>query len=501
MDISVLDWLGRTASRLGDKTVFSDGETSFTFADVDRISDSVGTFLCGRVSAQRPVVVMSARRALTPSAFLGVVKAGCFYAPIDATMPVSRLNQILSVIRADVMLVDRAFAELAAKLDFSGEIVVLEDVLDTPADAALLHKARAAIISTSPLYVIFTSGSTGVPKGVITSHESLMRYIDAVGTVLSIGEDDVLGNQSPLDYIAAVRDIYLPLHVGASTVIVPKSEFAMPVKLFETLTKNGVTAICWSVAGLDLPVKLGAFAEAKPETIKKVCFSGSAISAKTLRAWQDALPQALFVNQYGPTEATASCTYYVVPEKVAEGEVLPIGVPYKNYGIVLLNEDHTATAPGEIGEICVTGASVTLGYYGAPDKTAESFIQNPLNPYYRETIYKTGDLGRLREDGNLEFHGRKDRQIKHMGHRIELGEIEATAMRVEGVSECVSLYLKEKELLYLFYTGTASAKEITLHFRSVLPAFMVPRKLVALPDIPRLPNGKTDMQALRAQMK
>ena len=175
MDISVLDWLGRTASRLGDKTVFSDGETSFTFADVDRISDSVGTFLCGRVSAQRPVVVMSARRALTPSAFLGVVKAGCFYAPIDATMPVSRLNQILSVIRADVMLVDRAFAELAAKLDFSGEIVVLEDVMDTPADAALLHKARAAIISTSPLYVIFTSGSTGVPKGVITSHESLMR--------------------------------------------------------------------------------------------------------------------------------------------------------------------------------------------------------------------------------------------------------------------------------------------------------------------------------------
>lgn len=500
MDTTVLDWLRRTAGRFPDKTVFSDGETALTFALVDRLSSAVGTYLAGRVCPGSPVVIMSARRSLTPAAFLGAVKAGCFYAPVDATMPASRLNQILSVIRAEHMLVDRAFEEIARALNFSGEIIVLEDILDTPADDVLLGAAQARLISTSPLYVIFTSGSTGVPKGVITSHESLMRYIDAVGEVLSITDADVLGNQSPLDYIAAVRDIYLPLYTGASTVIVPKSEFAMPVKLFETLTANGVTAICWSVAGLDLPVKLNAFAEVRPETIKKVCFSGSAISAKTLRAWQDALPDALFVNQYGPTEATASCTYYVVPGKVEEGDVLPIGVPYKNYGILLLNEDHTATAPGEIGEICVTGASVTLGYYGAPDKTAESFIQNPLNPYYREIIYKTGDLGRLREDGNLEFHGRKDRQIKHMGHRIELGEIEATALRIDGVAECVSLYKKEKELLYLFYCGEATAKEITLYFRQVLPAFMVPRKIVALPDMPRLPNGKTDMQALRAML-
>jgi len=501
MDISVLDWLDKSAAGFPDKTVFSDGESSLTFAQVQRISDSVGTFLCGKVRPGSPVVVMSARRAMTPAAFLGVVKAGCFYAPIDATMPASRLNQILSVIKAECMLVDRANADLAAQLDFSGEIVVCEDVLDTPADARLLRAARAKIISTSPLYVIFTSGSTGVPKGVITSHESLMRYIDAVREVLDITDADILGNQSPLDYIAAIRDIYLPLYTGASTVIVPKSEFAMPVRLFETLTSNGVTAICWSVAGLDLPVKLNAFAEARPQTVKKVCFSGSAISIKTLRAWQDALPDALFVNQYGPSEATAACTYYGVPEKVSEGDVLPIGVPYKNYGILLLNEDHTATASGGIGEICVTGASIALGYYGAGDKTSESFIQNPLNPNYRELIYKTGDLGRWREDGNLEFHGRKDRQIKHMGHRVELGEIEATAMRIAGVSECVSLYKKEKELLYLFYTGEATAKEITLYFRSVLPAFMAPRKIVSLPAMPRLPNGKTDMQALRAQMK
>ena len=181
--------------------------------------------------------------------------------------------------------------------------------------------------------------------------------------------------------------------------------------------------------------------------------------------------------------------------------VLPIGVPYENYQVLLLNEDHTETAPGQVGEICVAGPILALGYYGNPEKTAESFIQNPLNPNYRELIYKTGDLGRFREDGVLEFHGRKDRQIKHMGHRIELSEIEGTAAEIPGVEECCALYQKEKELLYLFYSGTASSKEITLHFRKVLPAFMVPRKLVNLASVPHLPNGKVDMQTLKTYFK
>ena len=209
----------------------------------------------------------------------------------------------------------------------------------------------------------------------------------------------------------------------------------------------------------------------------------------------------LYVNQYGPTEATASCTYYVVDEKVDGDTVLPIGTPYENYSIILLNEDGTETAEGEIGEICVKGPILALGYYGDLQRTNESFIQNPLNKNYRELIYKTGDLGSLREDGLLMFHGRKDRQIKHMGHRIELGEIEETAKQIDGLSECCALYNKEKEHLYLFFTGDVTSKEIVLHFRKVLPAFMVPRKLVALEELPKLPNGKLDMQSLKAMFK
>ena len=501
MNRTVLNWVDNTVPKYFSKILFTDEKDQITFGEFDAISKSIGTFLAAQVPANSPVVVMSGRNTRTPAVFLGVVRAGCFYAPIDATMPVSRLNQILEVIQTNILLVDKAHEKIARELSFDGRIVVIEDIWDTVADQKMLDTRASGLLPTSPLYVIFTSGSTGIPKGVITSHESLMYYIDGFCEVMGMEDSDVLGNQSPLDYIAAIRDIYIPLKTGASTVIVPKNEFSMPSQLFETLNRHQVTTLCWSVAGIELPVKLGGFADSKPDFLKKVCFSGSAISCKYLKIWQEHLPHVLYVNQYGPTEATASCTYYVVDEKVDDTTVLPIGNPFANYGIVLLNEDHTETAYGEIGEICVKGPVLALGYYRDPERTRDSFIQNPLNQNYRELVYKTGDLGCYRADGNLEFHGRKDRQIKHMGHRIELGEIEKTANEIPGVKECCSLYHKDKELLYLFYTGDATSKEIVLHFRAVLPAFMVPRKVMQLDAFPRLPSGKLDMNTLKNYFK
>ncbi|MBQ1815857.1 MAG: AMP-binding protein, partial [Ruminococcus sp.] len=271
--------------------------------------------------------------------------------------------------------------------------------------------------------------------------------------------------------------------------------------LFETLNRERITTLCWSVAGVELPAKLGAFDEGRPQYLRKLIFSGSVMPCKYLKIWQEHLPDVLYVNQYGPTEATASCTYYVVEEKVDDDTVLPIGKPYDNYRVFLLNEDNTPTKQGEQGEICVTGPILALGYYGNHEQTDKVFMQNPLNDKYRELIYKTGDLGSFDENGVLHFHGRKDRQIKHLGHRIELGEIEETAKKIAGVTDCCALYYKEKATLYLFYTGDAGAKDITIYFRQNMPAFMVPRKLVALEKLPALPNGKTDMQTLKGYFK
>ena len=501
METSILNRLNKNAEKYSDKVMFKDEHSQITFGEFNALTKSIGTALAKRVPCGSPVAVMSGRHILTPSCLLGAVRAGCFYAPMDGDMPKARLNQIIGVIKADYMLVDEAHLETARSLDFSGEILVMEELNDTAPDDELLSQREAALQCTSPLYVIFTSGSTGVPKGVITSHLSLMTYIDSVAKVLSIDDSDVLGNQSPLDYIAAVRDIYLPISFGASTYIIPKNEFAVPAALFETLNREKITALCWSVAGVEIPAKLGAFDVSKPEYLKKLCFSGSVMPCKYLKIWQEHLPDVLYVNQYGPTEATASCTYYVVDKKVDDDTVLPIGKPYDNYRVFLLNEDNTATSQGEKGEICVSGPILALGYYGNPEQTSKTFMQNPLNPNYRELIYKTGDLGSFDENGVLHFHGRKDRQIKHLGHRIELGEIEETAKKLEGVTDCCALYHKEKATLYLFYTGQATPKEIVLYFRQNMPAFMVPRKQVQLDKLPTLPNGKTDMQTLKTFFK
>lgn len=502
MEITVLDWLERTADRIPGKTAFTDENSSLSFGELRRTAKKIGSTLLDYVKDRQPVVVMSGRHVLTPACFLGVVYSGCFYAPIDATMPVSRLSQILQVIQSDVMIVDRENLGRAEELGFQGKIFVMEDMVkEAEIKEEALARVREGMSSDMPLYTIFTSGSTGIPKGVITSHYALMCYIDAVAEVLDINEEDRLGNQSPLDYIAAIRDIYFPVKQGASTVILPKQYFAVPARLFEALNQYEVTTLCWSTSALTIPAQMKAFDYEVPKYLKKVCFSGSVMPGKILKIWQEHLPEVLFVNQYGPTEATASCTYYVVREKVSDDTVLPIGKPYRQYRILILDEENHETPKGEIGEICVLGPILALGYYGAPERSAQAFMQNPLNDSYRELIYKTGDLGRIREDGELEFHGRKDRQIKHLGHRVELSELEKAAEEIEGVQESCALYDKEKEYLYLFYTGEAQKKQISIEMRGKLPGFMVPRKIINLTEIPRLPNGKTDMVTLKSYFK
>ena len=510
---NVLEWLDVTAERFPEKTAFDDGENSICFSEVRRKTQQIGAGLlrllvCAEDSGGNigtPIAILSGRNINTPVAFLGIVAAGCFYAPLDATAPVPRLQKILQNLKPEVLIVSEEFRDLAAGLlegeSQSVKIAILEDLLQTEVteeDLAKMQEIRQQQQPNDPLYVIHTSGSSGTPKGVLTGHASLINYINAYTKVMGIRETDVLGNQSPLDYIAAIRDIYVPLKTGASTAILPKKDFVFPGLLFDDLTAKKVTSIGWSVNAMTIPTNMGAFDKGRPEYLNKVCFSGSVMPCRVLKIWQEHLPKAKFVNQYGPTEATASCTYYEIKEQVGEEDVLPIGIPYDNYEVFLLNEDGTPTKDGEIGEICVGGPVLALGYLNAPELTAKSFVKDPRTG--EGIIYKTGDLGRMADDGNLEFHGRKDRQIKHLGHRVELDEIEDAAKRVEGITDCTALYKEAAEMIFLFYTGTATVKEIATALRASLPGFMVPRKFVQLEEMPYLANGKIDIQTLKQML-
>ncbi len=511
---NVLEWLEKSATEYNNKTIYIDSENEITFGEVLHKSQAIGTALIQLLSdgtnqgvqqgsVIKPVAVISGRNVKTPMAYLGVVYSGRAYAPLDAKLPIVRLQKILTTLQPAAIVVDAENAAVVEQITNKEEALAqiptyrLEELEQTTPDRDKLQCVRRTMVTTDPLYIIFTSGSTGNPKGVITSHESLMCYINAYSSIMGITKDDRFGNQAPLDYIAAIRDIYLPLKHGASTFIIPKEYFMEPANLFTCLNQNQVTSIGWSVSALTVPASLGAFEELQLNTLNKVCFSGSVMPCKYLKIWQEHLPEALFVNQYGPTEATASCTYYVVDHKVEEDEVLPIGGSYENYKVFLLTDENQEPQQGEEGEICVAGPILALGYYNDVERTAASFIQNPLNSLYQETIYKTGDIGCFTEDGTLWFKGRKDRQIKHMGHRVELDEVEYAANQVNGVDETCCIYKKEKEALFLFYSGSADKKEVILELRKVLPGFMVPRKVKQLDVLPKLANGKIDMTTLR----
>lgn len=506
MQKNVLEWLDQTVENNPKKVAYESEVMSITFEELQLQSKRIGSVISQLKLGKSPIAVVLGREVTTISAFLGVVYSGHAYAPLDASLPQVRMERILRILNPSAVIYNSKSEEIVKNCLLEAgiehcQLLDLEKLMTGEICEKELEKVRNEMTEEDPLYVIFTSGSSGNPKGVMTSHHALMCYIEAYADVMRIEKADRLGCQSPLDYIAAIRDIYLPLRYGAYSYLLPKELFMQPDKLFAVMNEKKITCIGWSVSALTVLTSMGAFKDICLTELSKVCFSGSVMPGRVLKLWQQKLPNARFVNQYGPTEATASCTYYVVEHEVAEDEVLPIGTPYENYRIFLLNSDGTETGPGKIGEICVSGPILALGYYNDPERSKSSFIQNPINHGYFERIYRTGDFGRVREDGLLEYHGRMDRQIKHMGHRVELDEIEAAAMQSEGIRECVVLYHEGKEVIYLFYSGNKEKRDLILDLRKILPGFMIPRKVIGLDRIPKLPNGKMDMEKLKERMQ
>lgn len=494
---SVAGLIRSAEEKYKDRTAYNDLKHRISFSEAGDLSSRVACAALDMGLAGKPVLIFTSQDVYTPVLFLGFARAGCFYIPVDPSQNPNRVKQIVEAASPSLIVASDDIRSLVEDTGYKGNVISPGELFSHETGEDRLKAAEDETGPSSPMYVIYTSGSTGKPKGVLTSAGSLLNYIEAVNEVLELTPEDVLGSQSPLDYIAAIRDIYLPLLTGAMTVIIPRSTFAMANDLASVLDNNHVSVLCWSAAGLEIAYKTGLLDELATDSIRKVLFSGSPLPGRILKEWQARLPDALFINQYGPTEATASCTYYVVKEKADDSTVLPVGVPYRNYKIILLNEDGTGTPRGGMGEICVSGIGVAMGYYRNEELTAKSFVQNPLNRDSREIIYKTGDYGRINGDGLLEFHGRKDRQIKFMGHRVELEEIELCCMGVPGVDNCAAVFDAGRSLIVLYFEGSAERKEIAVYLRSNLPAFMVPGKTVKIDKIPRLPNGKPDINEVK----
>lgn len=498
--MNIIELLEKGKSNFGNDIAYQYKDERITFSQVFEKTLSVATKISLNSEEKQPIVVISNKNVNIPSVYMGIAYSNCHYVPVSQEMPRNKIENILDLTEAKIIITDEENFEMVSNLNFNGKIFLIDDCVNQPiVDRTLIEERKNNIVDKNPLYIIFTSGSTGVPKGVVTSHASVVDYLLTFIDTFNIQQNEIFGNQAPLDYIAGIRDIYIPIITGCKSIFIPKNLFSTPKILFEYLNENKVTTICWVSAALSLCCQLNVFSEIKPLYVKKVFFTGSVFDFKHLNIWKKELDGALFVNHYGPTEITASCTYYIVDNDKEYDKPAPIGKAFNNREVFVLNENNELAKTNEVGEICVSGVCLAVGYYKNPEKTNECFIQNPLNKIYPELIYKTGDLGYVGEDGVLIFVGRKDNQIKHMGHRVELGEIESFTNANEHIDESCCVYNTKKSIITLFYSGTATPAEISKHLRESLPSYMIPRKLICLDSLPKLFNGKIDRQTLKKQ--
>ena len=494
---NLLEYLESTVQRCPDKTAFANETDALTFAQVYSRARSIGSALSREGFYKQPVVVFMKKHPNTLAAFFGAMYAGCYYVPLDDEMPRHRIELIISTLEPGALICDGTTAQLAGELNFPGKIFRYEQLADQSIDQQALDAIRAEQLDIDPIYIVFTSGSTGVPKGVMACHRSVIDYVEQLCQVLKFDENTVFGNQTPLYFDAYLKEVIPTLKYGATTVLIPKKLFMFPVKLVEFLNEYQINTLCWVVSALTMISSFRTFEKVKPLYLRTVAFASEVFPIKQFKLWKAALPQCRFINLYGPTETTGICCYYEVDREFDESETLPVGRPFRNTQILLLDENDNLCAPGQQGEICVRGTRLTLGYYRNPEKTAESFVQNPLNKLYPELIYRTGDLGRWNHRGELEFAGRKDYQIKHMGHRIELGEIEVIVNMHEAVRSACCIFDQEKKKIVLFYTGEIAVADLMAYIKGKLPRYMVPNVTRQLEVLPVTPNGKIDRNGLK----
>lgn len=494
---NVLEYLEHAAKRSPSKTAVQDPDKSCTYAELLQSAQAVGSAVCGLVPPRSPVIVFTEKSVDALTAFMGIVYAGCFYVMVNPEHPASRIAQILSVTDARLVLTDEAHMGKLKESGYTRAVHSIESLLGTPIRPGRLAQIRAGSADTDPLYCNFTSGSTGVPKGVLVSHRSVIDFISYFTELFHITGEDVIGNQAPFDFDVSVKDIYSCFSTGAKLVIIPKKMFSIPVQLLDYLCEHKVTTLIWAVSALCMITTLKGFTYRVPQTVNKVLFSGEAMPVRHLNQWRKYLPDALYVNLYGPTEITCNCTYYVVEREFAKDESLPIGRPFPNERVFLLDEtDNLITAPEQTGEVCVAGTALALGYYNAPQQTAKAFVQNPLNRTYPETIYRTGDLAYYNADGDLVFAGRKDFQIKHMGHRIELEEIERSMGSCQGVVRACCVFDTKRNRIVAFYVGETEKDALYAELAAKLPVYMIPSVFHKMESLPVTPNGKLDRKLL-----
>lgn len=496
----ITDYVRISAELYADRIAYSDENRNLDYRHFKNEVYAVSQAIIKHDLFKKPIAVYLDKSVECIVSFLGVACSGNFYTPLDTEMPAERINKIVTTLEPSAFITDRNHLEDCRKIAGNGIVIVYEEALVSDVEEQAVENIMTRICDTDILYILFTSGSTGNPKGVIISHKALLDFTEWGIRRLDINENYVFGNQTPFYFSMSVFDIYVTLRAGATMHIIPHRLFTLPGELMQYMDNCSVNTIFWVPSALTMVSALHALASPHLNTLRNVFFGGEVMPMKQLIRWREEYPDVRYVNFYGPTETTDTCTIYEVNREFEKTEILPIGYACNNKDVFLLDDVDQKITDDKIGELCVRGTGIAYGYYGDPEKTAENFVQNSLNTKYPEKIYRTGDLAKINEYGEFVYVGRKDNQIKHMGHRIELGEIEAVVEALDEIHSVCCMYDSKRQKIVMFYEGEIESDVLIEKLTNKLPAYMLPNKKIKLSNMPKNLNGKIDRQHLKNEL-
>lgn len=416
---NILEYLEKTVSWLPQKRAFWDAGEEMTFSRLYQEARAVGYHLYRRGIRREPVAVFMGRRPSAAAAMLGAVYAGCYFVPLDMEMTACRIGAILKKVRPRVILCDEKSYPVLENTPFAGCRLTLDKASAEAAPEAALAAIRARQVDTDPVCVLFPAGAL---RGILVSHRAALDASESLGDLLGCSSNTVFGSHALFSTDTWLQEMLCTLKYGAGTCLLPKRGFLYPARLVEYMNSQQINTLLWDTANMAAVSTPNTFARITPKFLHTVAFSGQPLTARQRTAWQEALPKAKFWNLYGPAETAGVCCYYEVSRKLRGEEEIPLGRPFPNLGIVLLDDSGSEALPGMVGEICVRGSRLSPGYFRDPELTAEAFVPNPLNPDIPERLLRTGDLGRFNFRGELEYVGRKDDEIRC---RIDLPELQA----------------------------------------------------------------------------
>jgi D-alanine--poly(phosphoribitol) ligase subunit 1 len=496
-----LAW-SRVVERFSERRAlyFPESDFSVTYKELDQVVAQIVSYLHSQGLKQGDVVVMLNDKSVYGYAsLLACLRLGVIYANLDINSPWERISKIIRNCEPKFLLSTYAdgFDLLSVWPECQTPMLSVRDVDQVLASENLPE--IWCIAGNAPAYIMYTSGSTGIPKGAVMSHANLLWFIQWSQNRFSIGADDVLTNVNPIYFDNSVFDFYSAFFSGACLVPFTQEQ-VQSVRNLVGLVNKAKCTIWFSVPSLLIYLLTTRTLSASSFTsVRKIIFGGEGFPKPKLKQLFDLLGDRIELeNVYGPTECTCICSAYTVSNSDFDDmqNLAPLGVLAQNFDFEILS-DEVSKEPN-MGELFLRGPQVGLGYYNDTVRTHSGFVQNPKQNKFLEIGYRTGDLVQLDARGFLNFKGRVDFQIKHMGYRIELEEIEAVISTISGVDECAVIYRKDRhgfgQIMAVWAGDTKLQNEQSMLFSiaTILPSYMHPKRVIHLTALPKNANGKID---------